>query len=49
MSIERTLTDVPDSEVNQVVSDFVSEGCSVVKEKQANGKWTVRATCPEKN
>jgi hypothetical protein len=48
MSVERVLTDIPDSDVDAVVKDFESEKCSVTKEKQPNGKWTVRATCPEK-
>ena len=47
MPIERVLTDIPESEVEQVVSDFESEGCSVSKERQANGLWTVRAICPD--
>jgi hypothetical protein len=46
---EKVLTDVPESEVQQVIDDFKSEGCTqVTKEKQANGLWTVRATCPDK-
>ena len=48
MAIERTLTDIPDSDVSEVVSDFESEGCTVTKVKQANGLWTVKALCPEK-
>jgi hypothetical protein len=47
MAIERVLTDIPTSEVDEVVSDFESEGCTVTKEKQNNGLWTVRASCPE--
>ncbi len=47
MSIVRTLKDIPESEVDEIVKDFESEGCTVEKEKQPNGKWTVRATCPE--
>ncbi len=47
MAVERVLTDVPDSQVDEVVSDFESEGCTATKESQSNGMWTVRATCPE--
>ena len=46
MSVERVLTDIPDGEEDAVVKDFESEGCIASKEKQPNGKWTVRATCP---
>ncbi len=47
MSVVRTLRDIPGSEVDEVVSDFESEGCTVEKEQQPDGNWTVRATCPE--
>jgi len=48
MPIKRTLTDIPDNEVEQVILDFESEGCTTEKNRQPNGKWTVVATCPEK-
>ena len=48
MAIERVLTDIPESEVDEVVSDFESEGCIVTKAKQNNGLWTVKASCPDK-
>ena len=38
------LTDVPDDEVEAVVVDFGSEVATVMKEQQADGKWTVRAS-----
>ena len=38
------LTDIPPSEVDEVVADFKSEGATVKKIKQADGKLTVRAT-----
>lgn len=48
MATERILTDVPDDAVDRVVEDFRSEGCTKVsKEKQPNGRWTVRAVCPD--
>ena len=47
MSEVRIIKDIPDSEVDEVVRDLESEGCTVEKEKQPNGNWTVRATCPE--
>jgi hypothetical protein len=40
----RTLTDVPDTDVDELVADFESEGFSVTKTKQADGNWTVVAT-----
>ncbi len=49
MAIERILNDVPESEVNEVVGDLESEGCTVKKEKQNNGLWTIKASCPEKS
>jgi len=48
MIVKRVLNDIPDSDVAQVVSDIESEGCSAIKIKQADGKWTVMATCPVK-
>ncbi|MGA2465844.1 MAG: hypothetical protein ABSH06_16010 [Thermodesulfobacteriota bacterium] len=41
-----TLTDIPDNDVDKVVSDFESEGATVTKTRQANGMWTVVATFP---
>lgn len=49
MAKEIVLTDIPEDQVQEVVDDFKSEGCTdVTKERQNNGLWTVRATCPEK-
>jgi hypothetical protein len=42
------LTDIPDSQVDQVVEDFESEGATATKTRQANGLWTVRATFPDR-
>jgi hypothetical protein len=45
---DKILTDILEEDVDQVVEDFESEGCSPVnKKKQKNGKWTVKATCPD--
>ncbi len=44
--IQRTLTDIPDSDVDEVMNDFKSEGCKVEKQRQSDGKWTVTASCP---
>ena len=41
------MTDVLPAEVDMVESDFVSEKCTVVKNQQADGNWTVVATCPD--
>ena len=46
MPTKKVLTDIPEEDVQEVMDDFKSEGCEVKKEKQANGLWTVRATCP---
>ena len=40
----QTLHDVPADEVDEVVSDFESEGYTVTKQKQTNGNYTVVAT-----
>ena len=47
MATVKVLKDIPESEVDEVVSDFESEGCTVEKEKQPDGNYTVRATCPD--
>ena len=47
MTTVKVLKDIPESDVDQVVSDFESQGCTVKKEQQSNGKYTVRATCPD--
>ena len=38
------LRDVPDDDVNKVVADFESEAMIVTKERQPDGKWTIRAS-----
>ena len=40
------LTGVPDSDVDQVVGDFESEGATVTKERE-NGTWKVTADFPD--
>ena len=45
MNNKKTLTNIPDSEVNQIVEDFESEGCQVEKKKKYSGKWTVVVNC----
>lgn len=42
----QTLHDVPASEVEEVISDFESEGYTVTKQKQSNRKYTVVASRP---
>ena len=49
MSTERTLTDVPKDLVKEVIEDFESEGCQVVKTRQPDGKFTLVATCPDES
>lgn len=43
----RQLTDVSPEMVNDVKSDFESEGCTVTVLQQANGNFTVNASCPD--
>ena len=44
---KHTLTDIPPDQIDEVVADFQSEGCTVTKVEQADGKWTVNADCPD--
>ncbi|WP_243371619.1 hypothetical protein [Geotalea sp. SG265] len=47
MTTKRVLTDVPGNDVDQLVQDFIDDGCTASKEKQSNGLWTVTAICPD--
>ncbi len=47
MPIERVLTNVPESAVDEVLADFESEGAEVVKERQTDATWTVKARFPD--
>ena len=47
MQAQQTLTDIPDGKLDEIVSDFESEGADVVKRRQPDGNWTVIATLPE--
>jgi len=49
MSRVELLTDVPDSDLDELVSDFENEGATVQKKKQADGKWAVVAVFPNEN
>lgn len=40
----QTLHDVPADDVEQIVTDFESEGYTVTKQKQTNGNYTIVAT-----
>ena len=44
--MRRTLENIPDVDVEQVVTDFESEGWTIVSRKQTNGTWTVVAEKP---
>lgn len=45
---QKVLTDIPEEQVQEIIDDFKSEHCTeVTKEKQNNGLWTVKATCPD--
>ncbi len=49
MSQVRTLTDVPDSEVDKLVQDFKDDGANPVsKIPEPDGEWTVVAIYPGK-
>ncbi len=43
---QTTITGIPSDQVDQVVSDFESEGATVTKSQQPDGTWTVVATFP---
>ena len=45
--ITEILTNIPDSEVDEVVRDFESEGASVEKTQNTDGTWKVTATFPD--
>jgi hypothetical protein len=46
MPRKESLTDIPESDLQEVVKDFESEGATVTKQKQADGNWTVEAQFP---
>ncbi|GAA0852308.1 hypothetical protein [Aliiglaciecola litoralis] len=46
MARTEELTDIPTSDVDQVIEDYESEGAQVEKIQQPNGKWTIKATFP---
>lgn len=39
--------DIPASDVDQVARDFEDDGCTVERTRQPDGRWTVKATCPD--
>ena len=41
------LDNIPNSDVEEVISDYESEGAQVEKIQQDDGRWTVRATFPD--
>ena len=43
MAKQENLNNIPDSEVNEVVSDFESEGATVTKTQNPDGTWNVIA------
>jgi len=47
MSRVEKLENIPESDVEEIVSDFKSEGASVEKIREPDGQWTVQATFPE--
>jgi N-acetylmuramoyl-L-alanine amidase len=48
MSFVRILKDVPDSDLRELVDDFESEGATVETTRQPDGRWTVKATFPDR-
>lgn len=47
MALERVLTDIPDSDIDQLVIDFENDGCSATKMRQDDTLWALKAICPE--
>jgi hypothetical protein len=45
MAMQRVVTDIPGDEVDRMVEDFESE--TVTRKQQADGLWTVTASCPD--
>ncbi len=44
---EVSMTDIPESEVGDIVAGLEADKCTnIKKEKQPDGKWTVTAECP---
>lgn len=42
------ITDIPDGKQDEVAKGFVADGCTNVdKKQQADGSWTVTASCPD--
>jgi hypothetical protein len=46
MATREILRDIPDDRIEEVVSDYESEGAQVTRELQPDGKWTLVATFP---
>lgn len=47
MPTELKLTDIPPEDVDEVIRDFESEGCTATRTEQRDGNFTVTAQCPE--
>jgi muconolactone delta-isomerase len=42
-ALVETMTDVPDSELEQVVRDYRASGAEITQSRQSNGKWKLIA------
>jgi len=45
--VVKTVKDISENQVNDVINNFIKEECVTVKVKQDNGLWTVTARYPE--
>ena len=43
MARQEILNNIPDSEVDEIVSGFESDGATVTKDKNPDGTWNVTA------
>lgn len=43
---DSVLTDVPDSDKEDIVKQFQAEGATVTTKRQPDGKWTITAVFP---
>jgi hypothetical protein len=41
-------TDMDEKTADELVKDYIDDGCTATKKKQDDGLWTVEAICPDK-
>ena len=42
-----SIPNLTEAQADVAIDDFESDGCSAAKQQQADGSWTVIATCPD--